>query len=102
MTGSLFRLLRQLSVGIALALCAQGHAATIKVDGTTCGLADAITAANLDQPTGGCRGGHGADQLRLVAKTYILTRVDNERDGPNGLPSILSTMTWLDYPGHTT
>ncbi|MEZ4561033.1 MAG: hypothetical protein R2851_29580, partial [Caldilineaceae bacterium] len=37
------------------------YAATISVDGTTCTLADAITAANSDTATGGCVAGSGAD-----------------------------------------
>src|SRR5262245_62890838 len=36
-----------------------GWAATITVDGTTCTLVDAITAANTDTTTGGCTAGSG-------------------------------------------
>lgn len=60
--------------GIAL-LCTLGQApalaATIAVDGATCTLIDAITAANSDAPTGGCRAGSGADILVLSAKAPI-------------------------------
>ena len=42
------------------------HAATtINVDGTTCTLADAITAANTDTATGGCTAGAYDDVLEL-------------------------------------
>lgn len=41
------------------------QAATINVDGTTCTLADAITAANTDVATGGCAAGVGDDVLEL-------------------------------------
>ena len=43
-------------------------AATITVDGATCTLADAITAANTNTATGGCdTGSAGADTLNLTA-----------------------------------
>jgi hypothetical protein len=64
-----------------------GWAATINVDGTTCTLADAITAANTDTATGGCPAGSGADTLVLPAfSTLTLTAVDNSTYGDNGLP----------------
>lgn len=53
--------------GVARML-ALGHApvqaATISVDGTTCTLIDAITAANT--ATGGCPASSGADSIELV------------------------------------
>ncbi len=42
------------------------QAATINVDGTTCTLADAITAANTDTATGGCTAGAGDDILEIT------------------------------------
>ena len=54
-----------LSIGAGMASPAQ--AATITVDGTTCTLADAITAANNDTATGGCSAGSGVDTLTLTA-----------------------------------
>jgi len=42
-------------------------AANISVDGTTCTLADAITAANTDATTGSCSAGSGADTITLTA-----------------------------------
>lgn len=61
--------------GIALLLAVNGApagaiapAATITVDGATCTLADAITAANTNTATGGCSAGSaGADTLNLIA-----------------------------------
>ncbi len=49
----------------ALMLLTGTQAATIDVDGTTCTLMDAITAANTDTTTGGCLAGSGADVLEL-------------------------------------
>ncbi len=59
--------------------------------GPDCTLRDAITAANTDTATGGCVAGNGADTIELLADaTITLTEVDNNSDGPNGLPSITS------------
>jgi len=84
--------------GLAL-LCALGQAptfaATIEVDGTSCTLVDAITAANNDGPVGGCTAGSGADTIVLPANSiHTLTAVNNTADSsPNGLPPIVSTIT---------
>ncbi len=61
------------------------HAATITVDGTTCILVDAITAANTDMATGGCTAGSGADTLDLGGGTFTLY-------GPSPLPIISSAI----------
>jgi hypothetical protein len=60
--------------GIALLLAMNGApasavapAAIINVDGVTCTLADAITAANTNAAVGGCISGSGADTLNLTA-----------------------------------
>ncbi len=59
--------------------------------GPDCTLRDAITAANTDTPTGGCPAGSGADTIELpVGATIMLTEVDSDTEGPNGLPSITS------------
>ena len=65
-------------------------AATIVVDGVTCTLADAITAANTDTATGGCPAGSGADRLDLVADITLTSR----------LPAIVSEVA-LQGNGHT-
>jgi len=68
--------------------------ATIPVDGVTCTLASAITAANTDAIAGGCPAGSGADTLVLPAGgTITLTAVDNTTDGPTGLPVVTSVIT---------
>src|SRR5437867_12137564 len=62
------RQLRATLAGVALLLAlGQGPAlaAVIDVDGTTCTLADAITAANTDAAAGGCPAGSGADTIEL-------------------------------------
>jgi hypothetical protein len=70
-------------------------AATINVDGVTCTLAQAITAANTDAMVGGClAGSSGADTLVLPAGGIItLTSVDNSTFGATGLPVVASTIT---------
>jgi hypothetical protein len=70
-------------------------AATINVDGTTCTLVDAITAANNDTATGGCTAGSGDDTLVLPAGgTFTLTTVNNSTlNGATGLPVVTSTIT---------
>jgi hypothetical protein len=72
-----------------------GWAATMVVDGTTCTLVDAITAANTDTTTGGCPAGSGADTLVLVpGSTHTLTSSNNTTlGGATGLPVVTSTIT---------
>ena len=65
----------------ALLLASPVYAADIRLS-SSCTLADAIIAANRDQPEGGCPAGRGAD-------TIILTR-DITLDG--GLPKITSAI----------
>ena len=84
--------------GLALLLAlgqAPALAATIDVDGATCTLVDAITAATTDTPTGGCPAGDpGLDTLELVAgSTHTLTAVDNGTYGDTGLPVVSSPIT---------
>jgi len=85
--------LRPLAAAIALAMSGSSGAATIWVNGTTCTLEDAITAANTDKRTGGCRAGSGADTLNLTAPKYTLARVNNDTSGRNGLPVVSSIIT---------
>jgi Right handed beta helix region len=85
-------------VGVALLLAlgpGPSQAATIVVDGVTCTLVDAITAANTDTAQGGCPAGSGTDTLVLEppGSTVTLTHVDNTSYGPTGLPVIRSVMT---------
>lgn len=59
-------------------------AATIAV-GPSCSLANAIEAANLDMPFGGCPGGSGADTIEIPTdSTQLLT---------SELPAVNSTIT---------
>jgi hypothetical protein len=64
-----------------------GHAAEFTCpageSGVTCLIA-AIHEANANGEE---------NTLRLKAGTYTLTAVDNDTDGPNGLPSVTSTLT---------
>src|SRR5205814_6146093 len=91
---------KQSLAGVALLLAlGQGPAlaATIPVNGTTCTLIDAITAANTDAATGGCVAGSGADTLVLQnSSVHTLTTVNNSTfyyRGPTGLPVISSQIT---------
>ena len=82
------------SLGSIALLCALGQApalaATISVGGS-CTLVDAITAANSDAVTGGCSAGSGADVLILPSESMqTLTAVNNNTNGPTGLPVITS------------
>ncbi|MEZ4768077.1 MAG: hypothetical protein R2844_06575 [Caldilineales bacterium] len=93
--------------GVALLLSLNGSAtgasspaATIVVDGTTCTLVDAITAANTNTATGGCVAGDpGADTIDLQVNV-TLTAVNNETYGDTGLPVATSTIT-IAGNGHT-
>ncbi len=50
---------------LLLELAGTASAATINVDGVTCNLNNAVTAANTDTATGGCDAGVGDDVLEL-------------------------------------
>ena len=68
-----------LAVGLAL----PAKANSITVDGTTCTLADAITAANQDTMTNGCTAGSGDDIIDLQTNIALT----------GTLPTITSTLT---------
>jgi hypothetical protein len=76
-----------LTVVLALALgtSPRAHAKTFACPpGDVDCLIDAINTANANGET---------NTIRLTAGTYLLTDVNNTTDGPNGLPSITSTLT---------
>ncbi len=85
------------------------RAATINVNATLtgmrndglCSIAEAITAANLDQQVDGCTAGNGEDTILLKAEGYALSDVDNVTDGPNGLPVIQSSIIIQGIGEHT-
>ncbi|MEZ4768207.1 MAG: right-handed parallel beta-helix repeat-containing protein [Caldilineales bacterium] len=79
-----------LAVAWMVAATGTASAATIVVNGVTCTLADAITAANSDTATGGCPAGNGADTLDLVTDITLTSR----------LPDITSDVAILGN-GHT-
>jgi hypothetical protein len=83
------------SLALLLALGqAPALAATIAVDGATCTLIDAISAANNDTPAGGCPAGSGADTLVLPSgSTHTLAAPKYGTYGPTGLPDIASIIT---------
>jgi hypothetical protein len=63
--------LKKTSLVTALLLATGAQAATINVDGVTCTLNDAVTAANTDTATGGCDAGSGADVLELPVEATL-------------------------------
>jgi hypothetical protein len=73
-----------------------GHAAEFTCpageSGVTCLIA-AIKEANANGE---------ANTITLEAGTYTLTAVDNDTDGPNGLPSVTSTLTIQGAGAETT
>ena len=68
------------------------YAATINVDGTTCALPNAITAANTDTAFGGCAAGSGDDTLLLGGLTHSLITGTFAFDGLNATPSVTTTI----------
>jgi len=62
------------------------HSTEFSVSGVN-DLISAINSANdeFEYP--------GPDTISLTPEVYLLTEADNENDGPNGLPSITSTIT---------
>lgn len=90
---SLHRTLAPTLLGTALLLALQpvprAQAATITVAGA-CTLHDAITAANTDNPAGGCNGGSGLDTIELETDVIL----------SGALPAITSDIV-LNGNGHT-
>lgn len=68
------------------------HAGTITVDGTTCTLPEAITAANTDAAFDGCTAGSGTDTLLLGGLTHSLATGPYDHDGMNATPSVTTTI----------
>jgi hypothetical protein len=82
------------ALGLALALPLSVQAKTFRCSaGDVACLIDAINAANTNGE---------ANTIRLAAGTYTLTEVDNTTAGPNGLPSITSTLTIRGAGADTT
>jgi hypothetical protein len=82
------------TLALWLALTATPVQATTITVGGACTLVDAITAANTDTATGGCRAGRRADTIVLPAGSLQrLTQVNNSTYGPTGLPVIRSVIT---------
>ena len=71
---------------VAVALPASTEASTFhcEAENVACLIA-AIAAANTN--------GEPANTIRLSPGTYTLTAIDNDTHGPNGLPSVTSTLT---------
>ncbi|MCP3980534.1 MAG: hypothetical protein GY716_14625 [bacterium] len=80
-----------LHVGLALwlALPQAAFAATITADGTTCTLANAITAANTDSASSGCSAGAGADTIEMTSGVSLSLPAS----GVNAFPPVTSEIT---------
>jgi len=86
-----------LALAISLA-CAPNAATAAAINvGGSCTLVHAINNANADADTDGtkgCKAGSGADTINLAHNTsYQLPEINNNTDGPNGLPSVTSVIT---------
>ena len=79
---------------LVLCLCVLALAAPVEADTFDCAtvtcLINQIRASN-NHP--------GPDRINLAPGNYVLTSVDNETDGPNGLPSITGDLTISNMPG---
>jgi CSLREA domain-containing protein len=90
-----------IAAGLGGATSPAAQASTIAVTSTSggsggpgCTLRDAITAANLNAPVGGCPGGVGADVIELAPEaSYIFSVADNTIGGANALPVITTDIT---------
>ena len=83
-----------IALGLALGSPHQGQAKTFQCGaGDVLCLIDAINDANANGQ---------ANTIRLETGTYTLTMVDNNSDGPNGLPSITSPLTLRGADPDTT
>jgi hypothetical protein len=84
-----------MALGLALALPHPVQAETLRCGAGDVGcLIAAINEANTN--------GQQRNTIRLEAGTYTLTAVDNDTDGPNGLPSVTSTLTIRGAGAETT
>jgi CSLREA domain-containing protein len=66
----------------------------VNTDGD-CSLREAIVAANTNTRIDACTTGSSSDGdiITLAPGTYMLRTIDNDNDGPNGLPSITSIIS---------
>jgi hypothetical protein len=84
-----------MALALALALPYPVQARTFRCGAGDVGcLIAAINEANTN--------GLPRNTIRLEAGTYTLTAVDNDTDGPNGLPSVTSTLTIRGAGAETT
>ena len=90
----LWRVVAVIALGLALVPPLRAHAATF-----TCGAGnvDCLIAAIHEANANG-----EENTITLAAGTYTLTTVDNDTDGPNGLPSITSALTLEGAGADTT
>lgn len=88
------RLLVPLLMVVAIFWPLGAQAGTITVDGSSCTLPDAITAANANATVGSCTisGAPGAETLLLTAPTYAFLTGVYALDGLGATPTITSTL----------
>jgi CSLREA domain-containing protein len=64
------------------------------VNDGNCSLEEAIQAADTHAPVDACPAGSGADTIVLAAgATYSLNSINNNGEGPNGLPVVTGAIT---------
>lgn len=84
------------SIALVTLTPSRSAAAIIQV-GPGCSLANAIYAANIDLPVGGCLTGRGIDEIRVPDGSIgVLSRIDHadaDGAGASGLPPIRSELT---------
>jgi predicted outer membrane repeat protein len=83
------RRVARIALAVLLVLSHPLWAGTITVDETTCTLVDAVTSANTDTATGGCRAGLGADTIVLTTNVS-LSSAASTYNGATGLPFVSS------------
>ena len=89
-----WRLAAVIALGLTLANSSAVQAKTFHCGaGNVACLIEAINEANANGEK---------NTIRLAAGTYTLTDIDNDTDGPNGLPSITSTLTMRGDGAATT
>ena len=77
------------------------HAAVITVDGVTCTLVDAITAANTNTVAGGCiAGDSGLDTIDLQTDVTLTASYGSYYGSDTGLPQVTSEIV-IEGNGHT-
>lgn len=91
-----------MAISAALVAPVTAQAALIPVDGDSCSLSDAITAANLDASSGGCPAGNGKDTLVIQESLTLsaeLPRITSDLDVLGSFSSPITIVATSLAPG---